>query len=632
MGVIDFLVGGRIAARPERAAGWLRASVWVVVTLVTLAFAIGPDLIDLPRPQGALVLDRATYTPSNGSARDVTMPHAIYASFGEAPPSVRYVFKFDLQAVSPDDLNVFVPSFNRRIELSVNGSEFFDSEPQTIWTGAFISSSSLTQIPRALLVAGQNEMTIVVFDIGRFAVPVLLSEVYLGSAHVLSWPFKMRVFFQSQLKIMALAVHFVFGAGFIAAYFFRPKDPLLSWLAIFLFVNMLIAVGMLIGWQPAVRSFVLLYTALAPAMGLLFIGFSLALVGVRPPKVLAYMAVAITCALVPFIFVDSTLAKIILGAIGGGVTIASLTAAALVFAWSAIRRGDTDAGLMLPTAFLLVWFAVRDTFVMATLPAYGFNLLIPYVRPVFFAFLTGVLLRRIGATLDQLDRSNETLSTRLAEREAELAIFHRQERAKTAHLVREQERQRLTHDLHDGISGHLASIIALSERTGDKMTEQAAREALNDLRLVIYSLDLDDRELPLALASFRDRLIPQLQRLGVELDWSIAGLPEVSGVTPGNALAILRIIQEAITNAVKHGPARRIVIRGSVAAGDRVAITIENDGRSFTEAGSGHGLGNMRRRAAGLNGEIKIEALAHGTRLTLQLPLRFPAFEDEAAG
>jgi two-component system sensor histidine kinase UhpB len=266
------------------------------------------------------------------------------------------------------------------------------------------------------------------------------------------------------------------------------------------------------------------------------------------------------------------------------------------------------------------------------LPAHGFNLLVPYARPVFLAFLTGVLLRRIGVTLDQLDRANETLSSRLAEREAELAIFHRQEKAKTAQLVREQERQRLTHDLHDGISGHLASIIALSERTGDKPTEAAAREALNDLRLVIYSLDLDDRELPLALASFRDRLIPQLHRLGVELDWSIAGLPEVTGITPGNALAILRILQEAVTNAVKHGPARRIAIRGAAAAGGRVAITVENDGRAFAEAGSGHGLGNMRRRAEALNGEIRIEALSHGTRLSLLLPSCFPAFEDEAVG
>jgi signal transduction histidine kinase len=197
--------------------------------------------------------------------------------------------------------------------------------------------------------------------------------------------------------------------------------------------------------------------------------------------------------------------------------------------------------------------------------------------------------------------------------------------------VREHERQRLTHDLHDGLSGHLASIIALSERTGDKPTEQAAREALNDLRLVIYSLDLGDRELPLALANFRERLIPQLHRLGVALDWSIAGLPEVSGVTPGNALAILRILQEAITNALKHGPARNIAIRGALAPDGMVAITVENDGHSFVEKSGGHGLANMRRRALQLHGKLNLEALDRGTKLTLLLPPSLPDFEDDAA-
>jgi two-component system, NarL family, sensor histidine kinase UhpB len=176
------------------------------------------------------------------------------------------------------------------------------------------------------------------------------------------------------------------------------------------------------------------------------------------------------------------------------------------------------------------------------------------------------------------------------------------------------------------------SIIALSERAGDRTVEQAAREALNDLRLVIYSLDLGDTDLPLALANFRERLVPQLQRMGVELDWSIAALPDVSGVKPSNALAILRVLQEAITNALKHGPARKIIVRGRPAADGMVAITIENDGRAFAESKGGHGLANMRRRAQQLHGKLIFEALAQGTKITLLLPLCLPDFEDETAG
>jgi two-component system sensor histidine kinase UhpB len=144
---------------------------------------------------------------------------------------------------------------------------------------------------------------------------------------------------------------------------------------------------------------------------------------------------------------------------------------------------------------------------------------------------------------------------------------------------------------------------------------------------VIYSLDLGDAELTLALANFRERLIPQLHRLGVELDWSMANLPEVTGVTPGNALAVLRIVQEAITNALKHGPARRIAIRGGPAADGMAAITIENDGKPFTDGSGGRGLDNMRRRAEGLRARLCCESLDLGTRVTLLLPGHLPDVE-----
>jgi signal transduction histidine kinase len=139
---------------------------------------------------------------------------------------------------------------------------------------------------------------------------------------------------------------------------------------------------------------------------------------------------------------------------------------------------------------------------------------------------------------------------------------------------------------------------------------------------VIYSLDLDDSDLPLALANLRERLVPQLQRLGVELDWSMAGLPEVSGVTAGNALAVLRILQEAITNALRHGPAHRIAIRGATSDCGMAAITVENDGRPFVAGSGGRGLDNMRRRATQLHAKLEFTALEGGTCVRLLLPLR----------
>jgi signal transduction histidine kinase len=195
-------------------------------------------------------------------------------------------------------------------------------------------------------------------------------------------------------------------------------------------------------------------------------------------------------------------------------------------------------------------------------------------------------------------------------------------------------------DLHDGLSGHLASIIALAEREHASSIEQTAREALDDLRVVIHSLDVGDTELTTPLAAYRERLDRQFKRLNIELDWSTAALPEISGVTPTHAIHVLRILQEAITNARKHGPATRIVVRGEavgVAQGQFARITIENDGQAFNaqkaSGQAGRGLASMQQRAAALGAVLRIESLAGneegqataimtGTRITLDLPLK----------
>jgi two-component system sensor histidine kinase UhpB len=91
---------------------------------------------------------------------------------------------------------------------------------------------------------------------------------------------------------------------------------------------------------------------------------------------------------------------------------------------------------------------------------------------------------------------------------------------------------------------------------------------------------------------------------------------------------VLRIVQEAITNALKHGPARRIAVRGRAVADGRPEITIDNDGRPFVADSRGRGLDNMRRRAALLGAALAFEALPCGTRVVVVLPTRLPDLES----
>jgi two-component system sensor histidine kinase UhpB len=620
----------RGALWPDPAPAWIHYAGWGAIAIATVLAGTAPDLLRPSAPKDAIVLDHATYQAGGEAEKEVSLPHAVFPRLQRQPTAATYRIDFELNAVPDDGLFVLIPILNRRISLSLNGEALFDSGSRSIWSGPLVTSADLSQLPARALRAGRNRLTVEV-EVGNFVVPTYLSQIYLGDRAALEPRFKWLFFVGQQLNAMGFGAHILLGVGLILAYFMRRQDPMFAWLVAVEITSLYVAIGNYVGFQSYFVNILPFFVALAPAGGMLTVGMALAVVNVRPPlwlrnTIIAVSAIALTCA-----FINTPLSKTIVASSAVAIYLLSAVAGLGIYTWGALRRNNIDAKLMLAPATLFAWFLIRDAYVTATLPEYPFNLLIPYGRVMYLAAVTAILMRRMGASLDQLDRANETLNRKLAEREAQLAILSRQERIEATRVTRERERQRLTYDLHDGLSGHLASIIALSERSGEKPTEQAARDALSDLRLVIYSLDLGDRELPLALANFRERLIPQLQRLGVELDWSIASLPEVTGVTPGNALAVLRILQEAITNALKHGPARRIAIRGMPSADGGVAITVENDGRAFFETSGGHGLANMRRRAAQLCGKLNIETVDRGTKLSLMFPSHLPALEDEGA-
>ena len=171
---------------------------------------------------------------------------------------------------------------------------------------------------------------------------------------------------------------------------------------------------------------------------------------------------------------------------------------------------------------------------------------------------------RFARALNQVDSFASQLVTRVREAEERLkASFAREEeRARAAALA--NERTRLMRDLHDGLGGQLVSIVALSERghEGAGITD-AARAALKDLRLVIDSMDDIGGDLMLALGSWRERAAAQLRPHDVALGWHVAtpqGLPLHPELRPWHVIQIVRILDEAVTNAVKHAQARHIVV------------------------------------------------------------------------
>ena len=162
-------------------------------------------------------------------------------------------------------------------------------------------------------------------------------------------------------------------------------------------------------------------------------------------------------------------------------------------------------------------------------------------------------------------------------------------------------------DLHDGLGGQLVSIVALSERSaweGDRIGN-AARAALKDLRLVIDAMDDIDGDLMLALGAWRERTAAQLRSHGLPLEWHVLtpqGMPVHPELRPWHVIQILRLLDEAVTNAVKHAGAKAdhvsIETIGNAAETQRGRITVEDDGRGFAVCGPRAARRAESRRAA----------------------------------
>ena len=152
-------------------------------------------------------------------------------------------------------------------------------------------------------------------------------------------------------------------------------------------------------------------------------------------------------------------------------------------------------------------------------------------------------------------------------------------------------------------------------------------DSLDDMRLIIDSLDLEERDMLPLLGNLRYRLEPRLQSIGIALNWDVEPLPELDYLTPETGLAVVRIVQEAVNNAVRHGAATAITVRAR-ASDEAVELSIADNGhgfdpeRSFESGASHRGLSAMRARAQKLGGTLEIGSGPGGTRVELRLPVR----------
>jgi signal transduction histidine kinase len=530
---------------------------------------------------------------------------------------------------------VYVSYANSAISLRVNGVELL-REPafDAAHVSARASTPHLALIPAALLVKGINTLTVRVR--AERDINAGLSALMVGP-HASVWTLHgsqklWRVDVPRALNMAALA-----SALFMALLWLRrPDETVYLWFCALSLVwasRALYLTGDTL-WLAPVQWLLPVGGNDLFVVASLSLGFAL-LYGLvnrfakRPQRHAERLALALCCSLP---LVAGPLGTQVLEPLqpawyGLAVVLAALCAAtATRLGWQQRQWGYV---LILVGVLFALAVCVHEWLVVSAHMAYTPFPWFSYGPPVLLACVVLALGNRYFAAFDESAQLNRELIQRVQDKT--LAIEQQYE--KSAQLERvallAAERERLMRDMHDGVGSRLITLLHALEkgRLDSNQASEHVRECVQDLRLVIDSLDTDFQCMADALANLRFRMEPQLLCAGIASTWTIDETPVP--MPAGAVLQVMRILQEALTNALKHAHATQLHISWAVdTQTGQATLQVHDNGSGMptthaaaSDAITGRGLANMRLRARQLNGQLLwASEPMRGTLVTLQLP------------
>jgi signal transduction histidine kinase len=255
--------------------------------------------------------------------------------------------------------------------------------------------------------------------------------------------------------------------------------------------------------------------------------------------------------------------------------------------------------------------------------------------PMVALGMSALMLDRMMRFMKTEERSAEILQEELARQRAEMVGVYTTLQVQAEKIAVLQERKRIVRDMHDGLGSQLVSASALLGLAADASLPMKAMidGALQELRSVLDVLsatpdldDPDDDPVSLLLGKLRHRLGPVLKAQGIEIDWQTESLPQGFLAGDDQRLQLLRVLQEAFANVLKHSKARTVRLSTQV-FNDRIVVELRDDGvgidsdlAQVTSQPGSHGLSNMQTRAMDMGASLKIGNLSPGTSVRLTFP------------
>ncbi|SDJ33014.1 sensor histidine kinase [Salimicrobium halophilum] len=229
------------------------------------------------------------------------------------------------------------------------------------------------------------------------------------------------------------------------------------------------------------------------------------------------------------------------------------------------------------------------------------------------------LTGRLSAIGEKMERQTE-LSRKQASERAE-------EREKSLQEVVAQERSRLARELHDSVSQQLfaASMMmsAINEQQEENRQLKMVEKMIHQSQLEMRALLLHLRPVPLKGKTLREGTEELLEELTQKVPLHVEKKLEDVGLEKGIEDQLFRILQESVSNTLRHAEAEKLSVQLLHRDGF-ILLRIEDDGKGFDAEGTAsnsYGLDNMKERAFEIGGVLKVVSVkGNGTRIEVKVP------------
>lgn len=257
----------------------------------------------------------------------------------------------------------------------------------------------------------------------------------------------------------------------------------------------------------------------------------------------------------------------------------------------------------------------------------------PYTAPITMLALSIMLGREVTRNIQRIERFNLELTETVNQACDDLSHTLEREHALALRHSRLQERLQITHDLHDSLGGSLVRSIAYVEQAHQPLANTQFLSMLklmrDDLRQMIDNGTSPSVQVPTTpgewAAPLRHRYIRLFDALGIESDWMI---PALWGVYPSalQCLCLTRVVEEALTNVIKHSKARRVRVELLQPSPRALLLRVTDDGVGFdvpsTQNGSmGVGMRSMQTRLERVQGSLSVQSQRGATVLEARLSM-----------